>query len=145
VSEGATLFMTPQIDISENELRFSFVRSSGPGGQNVNKLNTKAILRWSPTRSQNLPEEVRQRFLMRYGRRITADGEIIISSQRFREQKQNARDCREKLRELIAAVAVAPKRRKPSRPTKGSVQRRRTKKRIHSQKKQQRRGLPPED
>jgi ribosome-associated protein len=145
VFEGATPFMTPLIEISENELRFSFVRSSGPGGQNVNKLNTKAILRWSPTHSQSLPEEVRQRFLMRYGHRITADGEIIITSQRFREQKQNERDSREKLRELVAAVAVAPKRRKASRPTKASVQRRRTKKRIHSQKKQQRRGPSGED
>jgi ribosome-associated protein len=92
-----------------------------------------------------LPEEVRQRFLTHYGRRITADGEIIISSQRFREQKQNERDCREKLHELVATVAVAPKRRKPSRPTKASVQRRRAKKRVHSQKKQQRRGPSGED
>ncbi len=92
--------MTPQIDIFENELQFSFVRSSGPGGQNVNKLNTKAILRWSPTRSQSLPEEVRQRFLMRYGRRITADGDIIISSQRFSGTKTECARLSRKIKRI---------------------------------------------
>ena len=133
------LFITPRIQVPDDELLFSFVRSSGPGGQNVNKVNTKAVLYWPVQRTTALPEEVRQRFLARYGRRITGTGEIVISSQRFREQGQNQRDCLEKLREMIIAVSAAPKRRKPSRPTKASVERRRAKKRVHSQKKQQRR------
>jgi ribosome-associated protein len=135
------LFISPRIQIAENELQFSFVRSSGPGGQNVNKLNTKAVLRWCVRQSPSLPDDVRQRFLVRYGKRITATGELVISSQRYREQGQNQRDCREKLGELVSAVAAPPKRRKPSRPTKASVQRRRTKKHAHSQKKRERR--PP--
>jgi ribosome-associated protein len=139
------LFISPRIQIPENELRFSFVRSSGPGGQNVNKLNTKAVLRWAVERSASFPDDVRQRFLVRYSRRITGAGEIVISSQRFREQGQNQRDCLEKLRELVVAVAVPRKRRRPSRPTKSSVQRRRAEKHAHSQKKQQRRRMPSDD
>jgi ribosome-associated protein len=133
------LFISPRIQIPDDELRFSFVRSSGPGGQNVNKLNTKAVLHWSARGSPSLPDDVRQRLLARCGRRITVAGEIVISSQRFREQGQNQRDCLEKLRQLLAAVAIPPKRRKATRPTKASLRRRRVEKHAHSQKKQQRR------
>jgi ribosome-associated protein len=133
------LSISPRIQIPDAELRFSFVRSSGPGGQNVNKVNTKAVLRWSAHGSAGLPEDVRQRFLARYGRRVTAAGEIVINSQRYREQGQNQRDCLEKLVEMLRGVAVPPKRRRPSRPTKASVQRRRVEKHEHSKKKQQRR------
>jgi ribosome-associated protein len=139
------LTVSPRIQIPDYELRFSFVRSSGPGGQNVNKVNTKAVLRWSARSSATLPDDVCQRFLARYARRITTDGEIVISSQRFREQGQNQRDCLEKLSELLIAVATAPKRRKPSRPTKASVRRHRVHKQAHSQKKQQRRQLPRDE
>jgi ribosome-associated protein len=139
------LFISPRIQISDDELRFSFVRSSGPGGQNVNKVNTKAVLRWRAGASPSLPDDARQRFLVRYGHRITAAGEIVITSQRFREQGQNQRDCLEKLTELVKAIAVPAKRRKPSRPTRASVKRRRAEKQIHSQKKQHRRGRPAED
>jgi ribosome-associated protein len=139
------LFISPGLQIPDDELRFSFVRSSGPGGQNVNKLNTKAVLRWPISASRALPEDVRRRFMARYARRITQAGEIVISSQRFREQGQNQRDCLEKLSELVAAVAMPPKRRKPTRPTKASAKRRRAKKQVHSQKKQQRRKPSIED
>jgi len=139
------LSVSPRIQIPDYELRFSFVRSSGPGGQNVNKVNTKAVLRWSAQSSAALPDDIRQRFLARYARRITTDGEIVISSQRFREQGQNQRDCLQKLSELLIAVATAPKRRRPSRPTKASIRRHRAKKQAHSQKKQQRRQLPRDE
>jgi ribosome-associated protein len=133
------LIVAPHLRIADNELQFSFVRSSGPGGQNVNKVNTKAVLRWSVRTSLSLPEDVRQRLLERYASQITGEGEILIVSQRFRDQRQNQRDCLEKLRALLATVATAPKRRRKTKPTKSSVQRRRTNKRVHSQKKQQRR------
>jgi ribosome-associated protein len=139
------LFISPLISIPTAELQFTFVRSSGPGGQNVNKLNTKALLRWRVRDSSSLPGDVRHRFLARYARRLTAAGEIIISSERHRSQAQNQRDCLEKLRALIMAVAVPPKRRKATRPTKASKVRRRADKQTHSQKKQHRRRPSAED
>jgi ribosome-associated protein len=132
------LTVSPQIRIPDDELRFSFVRSSGPGGQNVNKLNTKAQLRWAIRTSPGIPREVRQRFLERYAKRITDRGELVLTSQRFRDQRQNQRDCLEKLRSMLAAVAAPPKPRKKTKPTKSSVLKRRTQKYMHSQKKKAR-------
>jgi ribosome-associated protein len=133
------LVVPPHLRIPHDELQFTFVRSSGPGGQNVNKLNTKAVLRWAVRASPSLPDDVRHRFLDRYRPRITKDGELVLSSQRFRDQPQNQRDCLEKLREMLAAVAVPPKRRRKTKPTRASVVRRQTEKRAHSTRKQQRR------
>jgi ribosome-associated protein len=133
------LIINPQLKIPLRELRFTFVRSSGPGGQNVNKLNTKALLRWPVTKSPSLPEAVRRRFLAKYRRRITSEGDLLITSQRFRDAGRNVADCLEKLREMLAEAAVAPKSRRPTRPTRASVQRRLDEKRKHSRKKQQRR------
>jgi ribosome-associated protein len=132
------MIINSRIQIPDDELRFTFVRSSGPGGQNVNKLNTKAVLRWSVRGSRGLPEEVRARLLERFAPRITGDGEVILTSQRFRDQRQNERDCLEKLREMLLAVATPPKRRKKTRPTRASVKRRREEKRVRSKKKQER-------
>ena len=138
------LVVTPRLKIPLREFRFTFARSSGPGGQHVNKVNTKATLRWSISSSRSLPEGVRQRFLARYRRRITADGELVMTSQRFRDAGRNVADCLEKLRNMLAEVAVAPKRRKPTKPTAGSVRRRLEQKRRLSKKKDSRR-RPPED
>jgi ribosome-associated protein len=135
----------PNIRIPQEEFEFSFVRSSGPGGQNVNKLNTKAVLRWSIANSAGIPEPVRQRFLVRYANRVTDAGELVLTSQRFRDQRQNQRDCLEKLREMLAAVAVAPRKRRATKPTRSSVRRHREKKQAHSRKKQQRRAPGGED
>jgi ribosome-associated protein len=118
-----------------SELSFSFSRSSGPGGQNVNKVNSKATLRWNARHSASLPEGVRQRLLSRYGRRLTVEGELIVVSQRYRDQGRNVADCLAKLREMIRSVATPPKPRKPSRPTHGSKVRRLTNKRVQSQRK----------
>ena len=139
------LVISPRIRIADDELQFTFVRSSGPGGQNVNKLNTKAVLRWSVRSSAALPDDVRERFLKRFQHRVTAEGDFLLSSQRFRDQRQNQRDCLEKLREMLSAVAVPPKPRKPTKPTRSSRQRRRTDKRIHGQKKQSRRAPGEEE
>jgi ribosome-associated protein len=133
------LIVSSNVRIPLEEFAFTFVRSSGPGGQNVNKVNTKAVLRWAINTSPSLPEPVRQRFLAQFGTRVTNDGELVLSSQRFRDQSQNQRDCLDKLREMLAAVAVPPKRRRKTKPTHGSVVRRRNEKRANSQKKQNRR------
>lgn len=126
--------------IPANELSFSYARSSGPGGQNVNKVNSKVVLAWSPVRSAVLPGPVRQRFLARYGGKLTKEGEIVVVSQRFRDQPRNIEDCREKLREMIRSVLVAPKPRRPTKPTRGSKERRLTEKRRRSETKARRRG-----
>ncbi|MCC7085333.1 MAG: aminoacyl-tRNA hydrolase [Pirellulales bacterium] len=130
----------PNLQIPLDEIQFSFVRSSGPGGQNVNKVNSKAVLRWVIRDTTRLPDGMRHRFLQRYASRITVDGAVVLSSQRFRDQAQNQRDCLEKLRAMLAAVAAVPKPRKKTKPTKTSIRRRVEGKRAHSQKKQSRRG-----
>ena len=133
------LVVNSRLKIPLREFKFTFARSSGPGGQNVNKVSTKALLRWAVVRSPSLPEPVRQRLLSRYRRRVTAEGDLLISSQRFRDAGRNVADCLEKLRAMLADVAVAAKPRKPTRPSRASVRRRLDQKRKHSQKKQRRR------
>jgi ribosome-associated protein len=127
------------IHVGEEELEFTFVRSSGPGGQNVNKVNSKAVLRWNPVASAALPAGVRERFLSRFGNRLTVDGDLVISSQRFRDQHRNQDDCLDKLRAMIGAVVRPPKRRKKTRPTRASIERRKQQKQETSHKKQTRR------
>ncbi|MSR58652.1 MAG: aminoacyl-tRNA hydrolase [Planctomycetaceae bacterium] len=136
--------VTPQIQIPDDELSFTYVRSSGPGGQNVNKVSSKAVLRWSPTASPSLPYEVRGRFLSKYASRLTTAGELIVTSQRFRDQPRNAADCLDKLREMLVAAARKPIARRPSKPTRGSQKRRLEAKRVNSRKKRNRRGPPAE-
>ncbi len=133
------LIVTPQIQIPFAELEITFVRSSGPGGQNVNKVNSKAILRWPVRSSNRLPEAVRQRFLQKYGHRLTSEGELLLTSQRFRDAPRNSRDCLAKLRAMLLDVAHPPKRRRATRPTRGSVERRLQGKRRKAAAKQDRR------
>lgn len=134
-----TLRIGPNIAIPLSELEFSFVRSSGPGGQNVNKLNTKAVMRWNVDESPELPEGVKSRFRARYRNRITTGGELVLSSQRYRHQQRNVDDCLERLRSMIAAVATPPTPRRPTRRSRGSIESRLRSKRHHSEKKQRRR------
>jgi ribosome-associated protein len=135
------LFISPRISIPEQEFSFQFARSSGPGGQNVNKVNTKAQLRWNVANSPSLPPAVKSRFVERYSNRLTSEGEFVIASQRHRSQEQNIADCKEKLRQLILDVLKPPTTRKKTAPTRGSIRRRLQDKKGLSQKKQQRR--PP--
>ena len=127
------------VQIPQGELEFTYARSSGKGGQNVNKVNSKAVLRWNPETTVALSEDVRGRFLSRYRNRLTAEGELVLMSDRFRDQGQNVSDCLDKLHEMIAAVLVPPKKRKPTKPTFGSKKRRLKAKKEHSEKKQTRR------
>src|SRR5580704_4135357 len=95
------LTVNSRIQIPHEEFTFTFVRSSGPGGQNVNKVNSKAVLRWPILHSVTLPSEVRQRFVGRFGRRLTGEGELVLSSQRYRDQGRNVADCLEKLKAML--------------------------------------------
>ncbi len=126
------------IQIDETELEFSFARSGGPGGQNVNKVNSKAVMRWDPHLSVAMPPGVRQRFLDRYQSRFTKDGVLILQSQKYRDQGRNITDCMDRLREMILAVATPPVKRRPTAPSKGAKQRRLKTKKENAQKKQHR-------
>lgn len=133
------LEITPRLKIPLREFEITFARSSGPGGQNVNKLNTKALLRWPVTTSPSLPEDVRARLIAQNRRRITSDGDLLVVSQRFRDAGRNVADCLEKLRAMVEDAAVAPKPRRPTKPSRGSVKRRLENKKRQSFRKQQRR------
>jgi ribosome-associated protein len=135
------LDVTPRIRIPLEELKFSFSRSGGPGGQNVNKVNTKVTLRWDVQRSPSLPDPVRQRLLARYRRRTTQHGELLITSQRYRDQGRNVADCMEKLRDIVRSVASPPVPRRPTRPTRASKERRLGEKKQRSKTKKLRRDV----
>ncbi len=133
------LEVNSRIRIPPSEFEWTYVRSSGPGGQNVNKVNSKAVLRWSVAHSPSLPADVRERFLARYRSRITVEGDFIVVSQRYRDQGRNVADVLEKLTALVAAVAVPAKKRRPTKPTRGSVRRRVETKQARSRTKKMRR------
>ena len=133
------LVVNRRIRVPLRELQITFVRSSGPGGQNVNKVNSKAVLRWDVAATPSLPDDVRQRFQTRFARRITTEGELVLSSQRFRDQGRNVADVLEKLRAMLEEVATAPRRRKPTRPGRAARERRLRDKRAASTRKSLRR------
>jgi len=128
----------PNVVIPYSEMEFSYTHSSGAGGQNVNKVATKAVLRWTPAVSTSVPEGVKRRFLETFGSKLTHTGELILTSQKSRSQAQNANDCLDKLREMVLSVWRAPKVRRATKPTKGSQRRRVEGKKIRSNIKQMR-------
>ncbi|MCJ2014840.1 alternative ribosome rescue aminoacyl-tRNA hydrolase ArfB [Methylobacterium sp. J-076] len=119
-----TLVCTPAIAIPDAELIETFVRASGPGGQNVNKLSTAVQLRFDVRRSRALPDPVAVRLMRLAGRRLTDDGILVILAQRFRTQERNRADARERLAALVAEAAIPPTPRRPTRPTLASKKRR---------------------
>jgi ribosome-associated protein len=139
------LTVNRRIRIPLSEFEWTFARSGGPGGQNVNKVSSKAQLRWKLAATESLPADVKQRFVQHYKRRITKEGEFLIGSQRYRDQGKNVADCLEKLRELLLAVAVAPTPRKKTKPSRGAKERRLKGKREHSQRKQMRKAPRRDD
>ena len=127
------LAISPTLELQEDELLERFVRASGPGGQNVNKVATAVELRFDAVNSPSLPEPLRQRLLARRDRRLTSEGVIVISAQRFRTQERNRDDARQRLAALIQSVLVAPRKRIATKPSKGSRERRLTGKRERSE------------
>ena len=128
-----------QIQIPAAELHFSFARSGGPGGQNVNKVSSKVLLRWHAVASSALPLAVKARLLAQQRHRLTKDGELLITSQRWRDQAKNIADRQEKLRDLVLQAVHPPKPRKPTKPSRGSKLRRQAAKKHRSQTKSARR------
>ena len=118
------LRVTPSIAIDDSELEESFIASAGPGGQNVNKVATAVQLRFDVVRSPALPDPVRLRLIALSGSRLTKDGVLILTGRQYRTQERNRADVRERLVELIREAAVIPKKRRPTRPTRASKERR---------------------
>ena len=115
------LIVNERLRIPLREIHFQFARSSGPGGQNVNKVSSKAVLRWNMAASPSAPDDVKERLRARHPRRVTREGEVVITSSRFRDQGRNVADCLEKLRAALAEVSTPPKPRRPTRPTRSSA------------------------
>ena len=133
-----------RIAIPEEEFVWSFARSGGPGGQNVNKVASKAVLHWDLAGNATVPPEVKARLAALQRRRVTTEGVLVLTSQRYRDQERNRADCLEKLRELLVEAAFVPKARRATRPSRGSKERRLQAKQRRAATKAGRRG-PVED
>ena len=133
------LDITPTLSIPDDELVERFIRASGPGGQNVNKVASAVELRFDARASPSLPEPVRERLLARRDRRITDAGVIVIAAQRFRTQDRNREDARERLAALVLAALHVPKKRVATKPTRAAKERRLGAKRERAQVKTTRR------
>ena len=132
------LQVTPRIAIDESELEERFIRSSGPGGQNVNKVSTAVQLRFDAWRSAALDARMRERLRALAGTRLTADGVLVIDARRHRTQARNREDARERLIELLREAAKTPRRRRATAPTRASQERRVETKKRHARTKNRR-------
>ena len=132
--------VTPGIALDDSEIELSFIRASGPGGQNVNKVSSAVQLRFDIGRSPSLPPAVRERLRTLAGNRVSRDGVLVITAHRFRSQEQNRRDAVERLVALVREAAHPPRPRRPTRPTRASRVRRLEHKRRRGEAKRARSG-----
>lgn len=136
--------MTKNFKINASEIKFTFITSPGPGGQNVNKVATGVQLRFNVLNSPSLSEEVRARLLSQLTQKLTLSGDLIIKATRYRTQNRNKEDALERLQALISKALILPKKRKKTKPTFTSTQKRLEKKKLHAKKKLLR-GKKPRD
>ena len=135
------LRVTEAIAIPDAELSWTYARSGGPGGQNVNKVASKAVLRWAMADSPSVPPAVKHRLRAAHPSYVTADGELLVTSEKYRDQGRNREDCLTKLAAMVRRAATPPNPRRPTKPTKGSKTRRLAAKKRQAERKAGRR--PP--
>lgn len=135
--------MTILPDITE--IKFTFIRAPGPGGQNVNKVATAVLLRFNVIHSTSIPDDIRVRLLSIIGKKLTAQGDLLIKASRFRTQERNKQDALDRLQALLERAANPPKKRKKTKPTFASTQRRLDSKKIHAKHKSLRQNKPERD
>jgi ribosome-associated protein len=133
------LQVTEAIAIPADELTWQYARSGGPGGQNVNKVASKAVLRWAMADSSSVPAAVKDRLRAAHPAYVTTEGEFLVTSQKYRDQERNREDCRQKLTAMIRRAATPPRPRKATKPTKASQRRRLADKKHRSERKAGRR------
>ncbi len=137
--------VTDSVTIPESEIEWSYARSGGPGGQNVNKVASKTHLRWHMAPSEAVSQLVKNRLAQRYPSLLTAEGDLLITSQEYRDQERNRQRCVEKLISLLRLALVPPKPRVKTKPTKAANARRMNAKRLNAQRKTGRRPPNPSD
>jgi len=130
------LVISDKVRIPFAEFEFMASRSGGPGGQNVNKVNSRIQLRWNPTTSPSIEPDVAERFVKLAGKRMTKEGAILITGQEHRDAPKNKADCLERLAELLRVALVKPRARKVTKPSRGSKERRLKEKKFRSETKQ---------
>jgi ribosome-associated protein len=133
-----TIKITKNISINASEMKFHFIRSPGPGGQNVNKVATAVQLRFN-THSTSFPKEMRTRLVVLAGKKLTHEGILIIKASRYRTQERNKQDALARLKELLRRAAISPKKRKKTKPSLAAIEHRLAKKKLHAKAKSLRR------